>query len=88
MRLMRFRYIITHIPGKSPTTADTLSQAPATLSTQEDDTFRQDVDAFVDLVMQNLPATPKCLKGIKKAQKGDGVCHTITRYCKEGWPEV
>ena len=87
MRLMRFTYTIVHVPGKDLITADALSQAPTSRSTQEDDTLRQEVNAFVDLVMQNLPATQKCLEEIKKAQNEDEVCQVIKQYCKEGWPD-
>ena len=45
MRLMRFTYTISHVPGKNLTVADTLSRAPVTSPTSEDTQFNSVVDA-------------------------------------------
>ena len=59
MRLMRFTYIISHVPGKNLTVADTLSRAPVTSPTSEDTQFSSSVEAYVNLMLQGLPATEK-----------------------------
>jgi len=59
MRLMRFTYTISHIPGKELTIADALLRSPVSSPTSEDVHFNSEVDAFVDSIMQNLPATEK-----------------------------
>ena len=69
MRLMRFTYTISHVPGKNLTVADTLSRAPVTSPTSEEMQFSSSVEAYVNLVLQGLPATEKRLEQIQQAQK-------------------
>ena len=47
MRLMRFSFTISHVPGRDLTTADALSHAPVATSSTEDDQLRQDVQGYV-----------------------------------------
>ena len=86
MRLMRFHYTISHVPGKSLITADALSRAPVFHSTQEDDEFRQEVNAYVNMVIKSLPATEQRLEMIKALQDEDETCKCIKQYCVNGWP--
>ena len=46
MRLMRFQFTISHVPGKDLSTADTLSRAPVRASSFTDEQFNQEVTAF------------------------------------------
>ena len=87
MRLMRYSYSISHVPGKQLTTADTLSQAPMRNSSDHTD-FTNEVDAYVDLVIQYIPATATKLQAIREAQASDEVCQKLFDYCKHGWPHV
>ena len=57
MRLMRFSYTISHVPGKEIATADVLSRAPenstpAGLSEEE-------INLYADSIIASLPATEK-----------------------------
>ena len=86
MRLMRFTYTIIHIPQlvKSCTctyTADTLSRAPMVEVKDEDD-LTDKVHAFVNVVMQGVPATETRLEEIKRHQLEDEICREITKYVK------
>lgn len=74
MRLMRFTYSITYIPGKNLTVADTLSRAPVLMSSASDDEVRAEVETFVRAVMQSLPATEQRLEEIRQAQDEDEIC--------------
>ena len=49
MKLMRFSYNIVHVPGKELHTADTLSRAPVTETTEG--TLNEEVEAFVNVVL-------------------------------------
>ena len=53
MRLMRFTFTISHVPGKDLTIADTLSRAPATTASDADVCFCQDADMFVNVLFIN-----------------------------------
>ena len=71
MRMMRFQFSITHVPGKALTTADALSRAPLTQTTPADEQLTADSDIYVSVVLQNLPVTDKRLVEIQKAQEQD-----------------
>ena len=86
MRLMRFSYTISYVPGKQLVVADALSRAPSSSSTPSDDEFQAEVEMFVNAVIQNVPATEKRLKEIQKAQEADEICQKLYQYCKKGWP--
>ena len=54
---MRFDYVISHVPGKNLQIADELSRSPVSSATTADSELQKDVSAYVDLLMQILPAT-------------------------------
>ena len=52
MRLMLFSYVVVHVPGKELYTADTLSRIPGKLHSS-DSKFHDEIDAFVNLVLEH-----------------------------------
>ena len=60
MKLMRFKYIISHVPGKELVT--TLSQQELN---QQDNVLYQKVTKFVNIVIDSLPASDGYLKELK-----------------------
>ena len=86
LRLMRFCYSISHVPGKDLVTADTLSRTPVSLPTAKEEEFQQEVCAFLDLVVNNLPATDTRLRDIQSHQDSDPACSQIKHFCQGGWP--
>ncbi|GAA6090302.1 uncharacterized protein K02A2.6-like [Tachysurus ichikawai] len=42
--------------------------------------------AYLDSVVDSLPATPTKLKQIKSAQTSDDICKRLSRYIANGWP--
>ena len=88
LRLLKFNFDITHVPGKELITADTLSRAPVRQAcTQEDKDKEREVAVFVDVVRDSLPATETKLKEIEEKQKADSVCAKLIEYCSTEWPE-
>ena len=87
LRMMRFDYTISHVPGKNLIIADTLSRAPSMDVTESNSLFQKEVDCFVDTVLDSLPATEKQLLHIRQHQQEDEVCQTVASYCQSGWPE-
>ena len=86
MRMMRFNFSISHVPGKNLTIADTLSRAPCSRSTNNDRLLQDETDAYLQVTIQALPATESRLEEIRKRQKEDKVCRQIAKYCQRGWP--
>ena len=58
--MMQFHFSIRHVPGKELNTADHLSRSLITLMDKVQDAkdreFQSEVEAFVNLVVNNLPA--------------------------------
>ena len=88
LRMMRFHFTISHVPGKQLTIADTLSRAPSDSPSTTDHTFEQESQIFVNAIIQSLPATKERLQQIKESQKRDATCIQLKQYCQFGWPEV
>ena len=84
---MRSQFTITHIPGKDLVIADMLSEATTNPPSSDDLLLNQDARAFVNVVIQGLPASDEQLERIKAEQRQDDVCKQIKTYCKDGWPE-
>ena len=72
--MMRFQFTIVHIPGKELVIADTLSRSPLKQSSKTDEVLQADSDLYVNLILNNLPATDKRLKQLLKAQQDDDTC--------------
>ena len=83
LRLMRFSFTISHVPGKDLTIADALSRAPYSAPTESDKQFQQQVEAFVEQIIEALPATEQRLAQIQKKQE---VCKKLAEFCDSGWP--
>ena len=87
LRMMRYNYTISHVPGKELQIADALSRSPMGSPTCADQALQLEADAYVSVVLQGLPTTEKRLLEIKEAQKADGVCQKVAEYCQMLWPE-
>ena len=83
---MRFDYSISHFPGKNLTTADTLSRSPVSQPSPGDEQFQQEVKAFLDVIVRNVPATEKRLQDIQSEQDKDATCRQLKQFCRYGWP--
>ena len=86
MRMMRYDFTITHVPGKNLITADALSRAPSSPANSDDQSLQAEVDAYIRNTLSGLPATERRLEEIKREQEKDEVCQLIKKYCKSGWP--
>ena len=56
IRLMRYDFTISHIPGKDLVTADTLSRVPVAEGTSLNQSLQEEVNAYVQLTLESLPA--------------------------------
>ena len=82
LRLMRYSYDITYVPGKNLHTADALSRAPIENDHPGED-FGEAVKTYVESVMYGLQcnrASTAMMKRIKQAYKEDPVCAQVKAY--------
>ena len=86
LRMMRFDYSITHVPRVELKIADVLSRSPVSSTFAEDDNFQNKVNAYVDMLVQNLPVTERRLQEILTVQDTDPTCSQLKSYCQNGWP--
>lgn len=84
MRLMRYTYTISYVPGKDLTAADALSRSPVQRPGTTE--LAKEIRGFVDHVTSSLPVTPPSLKQISAEQKVDKECQRISKFCAIGWP--
>ena len=83
LRIMRFSFTITHVPGKELNTADTLSRAPVTDDDTSSEAFRREVNAYVDAIMKSLPETAERLQSIREEHNSDLVCQQLKKFCRD-----
>ena len=87
LRMMRYDFSISHVKGKHLVTADALSRSPSKEPTAADHELQQDTGAYVQQVVQSLPATDERIEEIRQSQEADPVCQQLVQFTLEGWPE-
>lgn len=80
IRLMRFHFRIGHIPGKELVVPDCLSRAPLSGPDKSDNDLLRETNAFVDQVIQSLPASSTRLEQIKAQYGKDEVCRNLMLF--------
>ncbi|KAL7859164.1 hypothetical protein SRHO_G00143110 [Serrasalmus rhombeus] len=66
-------------------TADTLSRAPVKRGvTPADKELFEDTNIYIDMVMENLPASTAYLEELKDQLQRDSVCARVMQSCTEG----
>ena len=85
MRLLRFDFTISHVPGKEHTTADALSRAPSKSTSRVKQ--EEEIEPYVENILLQLPALNNRLGEIATAEKEHPICKKLFAYCKEGWPD-
>ena len=87
IRLMRFNYIVQHIPGKSTIVADILSRSPLK-RTAVDLKLSEDVAMYVDAVYANLPVSKDKFHEIKMTTEEDNELSTVMNFVLKEWSSV
>ena len=82
MRLLRFDFTISHVPGKELTTADALSRASSKSTSRVKQ--EEEIELYVENILLQLPASDKRLEEIATAQKEHPICKKLFEYCKGG----
>jgi len=86
MRLMRYNPIAEHVPGKQLIVADTLSRHPVNLPEEEAE-LADEIDMYVQEIVQQLPKSSDYIEEIKQAVKSDSVMSEAIKYTVDGWPK-
>ena len=86
MRLMRYNYKVVYVPGKLLVLADFLSRNPLLESNPNDKDLTEEIEAHVNFIISNLPASESLLKRIQSEQECNHVCSMLKQYCQNGWP--
>ena len=84
MQLMRFHFKeVNHVPGKEMYIADALTRMQSE-NTNRMATVPEEMNIYVDGVLDSLPVSVVKLIEIKEAQDEDPVCRQIKNYCPKG----
>ena len=86
LRMLRYSFSISHVPGKSIAVADTLSRAPSAEPTPADEEFQRDTATYVTSILSHIPATERRVAKIKQHQHQDEVCKQLMEFCHTEWP--
>ena len=73
-------HYIVHVPGIEVHIADTLSRAPLKDSAQ--DPFKGEVEVYVNMIVNSLPASEGKLQQLGDRQAEDQDCSQLIAYCK------
>ena len=86
LRLMRFDYTISHVPGKLLYTADTLSRAPQECLVQDAELANLTEEQMTTTTTNQFPTTTDSLECYRQAQKEDPICTQLITFCQTKWP--
>ena len=84
LRMMRFSYSISYIPGTTLCTADALSR----FSLRNVNSGVPKIDAFVVATVAAVPLRDAIIDDIRAATTTDITLQQMLRHCQVGWPDV
>lgn len=84
MRLLRFNVVAEHVPVKHLVVADALSRSP--LTDIGDEHTDQEVQAYVESVVENAPISSQKLDKIRSATQQDEELQKIVQFIRNRWP--
>ncbi|KAE8741658.1 hypothetical protein FOCC_FOCC012810 [Frankliniella occidentalis] len=85
MRLVPFRYVIHHVPGKTMHAADTLSRMPSDRNAGAPDIISE--IKLEEAAAAEIPSSAKMWNSIKEAQDRNSTCKLLREAILRGWPE-
>ena len=76
LRMTRFNFSMSHVPGKHLLIADALSRSP-NAEAEATNVLPEEIQVFVDAVLAAIPATEERIEQIRQAQQKDRVPETV-----------
>ena len=86
MRLLKFNMKAEYVKGAHIKDADALSRAPNSKLNHEDEIAEQEIEFYVNSIVQNFPASKSLLDEIKKETSDDPTLSKLKEYIMTGWP--
>lgn len=86
LRLTSFDYTIIHVAGKYLHTADVLSRAPVS-KTSEDLIGEYELGLAIVAQFKALPMSDLLLDEVRRVQELDDVSYILKEYIRQGWPK-
>lgn len=89
MRLVRFNYKISFVPGKEIFTADVLSRAPLAIGSGDEDVLSMEqMTLFIGSICAEMSSNVSVAENeVRQEQKNDVTITLIKEYIANGWPD-
>lgn len=88
MRLVRFDFIIAHVPGKFLYTAGSLSRSPQDNEAHASkNDLHDEVECYVNAVLVTLPALDQRQDEIRRELNNHDTLKLMMQYVQNGWPD-
>ena len=84
LRMMRFSYSISYIPGTTLCTADALFGFPL----RDVNSSVPDIAVFIAVAIAAMPQRDAVTDDIRAATTTDTTLQQVLRHCQTGWPDV
>ena len=78
MKMLKFNFTATNVPGKELIDADALSET--------DMVIESETTVHVNGIMSNLPANNQMIESIMKETNKDSILTEVCEYIRQGWP--
>lgn len=87
LRLDKFDFKISHVPGKQLYAADTLSRAPISGAEEDSLELQEEVETFIaEITRQALSSAELHLEEYHQKQSEDPICSQVMEFCYTQWP--
>lgn len=85
MKLLKYSFTATHVPGKEMEDADALSRSPHTPAV-DDNKVDEEVLYHIEEVIKSMPASTEYLGKVREATKNDQELQQLQNQMRKGWP--
>ena len=86
MKLLKYSFTASHIPGLKMEDADFLSRAPHNQPTRDDHQIDEEISCHLNAVIERMPVSNSYMKKLSEESKNDKVIQHVIKTMQEGWP--